>query len=449
MFSLDPGVIPSPTLEYSRIARWRWIVATDELSWSSGQADIYARPLSEVTSSVAWDALIHPQDRARVREAATKALETETAFREQFRIQGKGGATLWIFSDATILRLDGRAVGLAGINMEVTEWVDQMAASEARFRATFELAAVGMAHIGRDGTWLDVNRRCCEIVGYSKQELLKKTFFDITHPDDLNEGADLLRKFLHGELSSYSIEKRYLAKAGRIVWAAVTISKASKNDGSVNYFIAVIEDITARKQIEFERDALIEALEKRVQERTARLEQLSMTDSLTGIGNRRALDDHLAKEWRWAVRAGQPISAILVDIDCFKELNDTLGHPAGDRVLIALAEVLAKIPRRPADFAARYGGDEFMLILPNTDAKGALRVAEKISGEVARLALANPGSSVCSQVTLSQGIACTFPSIKGSGTDLTLVVDRALYAAKRKGRNQIAVAEAGHTSADI
>jgi PAS domain S-box-containing protein len=122
--------------------------------------------------------------------------------------------------------------------------------SEARFRGTFENAAVGIAHVGLDGHWLRVNDRLCEITGYSHEELLMRTFQDITHPDDLEADLTSVRQVLAGEIATYAMEKRYLRKDGGIVWVTLTVSLVRKPSGKPDYFISVVEDITPRKQAE-------------------------------------------------------------------------------------------------------------------------------------------------------------------------------------------------------
>src|SRR5499426_833309 len=122
--------------------------------------------------------------------------------------------------------------------------------SEAGCRAIFENAAIGIARFARDGSWLEVNQRLCDIVGYSREELMTKTFGDITHPDDLESDWNQARRLLAGEIENYSMEKRYYRKDGSIVWANLTVSLARKANGSPDYFVAVIEDISARKRLE-------------------------------------------------------------------------------------------------------------------------------------------------------------------------------------------------------
>jgi len=128
--------------------------------------------------------------------------------------------------------------------------VETLRDSGARFRATFENAAVGIARVAQDGCWLEVNQRLCDIVGYTRKELMTKTFGDITHPDDLESDWNQARRLLAGEIENYSMEKRYYRKDGSIVWVNLTVSLARKADGSPDYFVSVIEDISARKRLE-------------------------------------------------------------------------------------------------------------------------------------------------------------------------------------------------------
>src|SRR5882672_6066345 len=118
--------------------------------------------------------------------------------------------------------------------------------SEARFRAIFENAAVGIARVAPDGRWLEVNQRLCDIVGYSREELMTKTFGDITHPGDLEQDLRAMRRMSAGELDTYLREKRYYHKNGSVVWVNLTVSLVRRADGSPDYFVSVIEDISAR-----------------------------------------------------------------------------------------------------------------------------------------------------------------------------------------------------------
>ena len=161
---------------------------------------------------------------------------------------------------------DGTVGGLILFSEVITarkEAEDALRASEERFRATFEQAAVGLAHVAPDGTWLRVNQKLCSIVGYGRDELVTKTFQDITHPDDLETDLALVQQMLRGEIASYTLEKRYYKKSGETVWINLTVSLVRKPSGEPDYFIAAIEDISVRKrataELENQRHLLEEA----------------------------------------------------------------------------------------------------------------------------------------------------------------------------------------------
>jgi diguanylate cyclase (GGDEF)-like protein len=193
---------------------------------------------------------------------------------------------------------------------------------------------------------------------------------------------------------------------------------------------------------------LIARLEERVRQRTAELERLSLTDPLTGIANRRSFDKCLEVEWDRAIRTQQPLSLVLVDIDCLKGLNDNVGHTAADEALKAVAQCLRKAGQRTSDVAARYGGDEFALILPETSREGATQIAHRVEAMVHSLGFANPGSDLAGLMTVSQGIATASPDRKGTRSSLMLEADRALYKAKQNGRNRIAVSTSAGSGAE-
>jgi diguanylate cyclase (GGDEF)-like protein len=184
-------------------------------------------------------------------------------------------------------------------------------------------------------------------------------------------------------------------------------------------------------------------LYSRVSEANRHLERLSLTDQLTQLPNRRAFEANFALEWRRAEREMLPISLLMIDIDRFKGFNDRFGHPAGDRCLRVVADTIGLLARRPLDLAARLGGEEFVLLLPSTDAVGAAWMGERVRGAVAALAIANPGM-MPGIVTVSVGVATDYPN-PGDGHAATLIerADVALYDAKRDGRNKVHVAHGG------
>ena len=168
-------------------------------------------------------------------------------------------------------------------------------------------------------------------------------------------------------------------------------------------------------------------------EANARLAQLAVSDSLTGIPNRREFERVLAVEWERALRHAAPLALVLLDLDHFKALNDTHGHPAGDECLRRIGQLLAETIRTSGDVVARYGGEEFALLLPSTDAASAEVVAERLRVLIERLSIHN--------VTASFGVAAMVPARLADPASLVAAADRALYTAKRAGRNCVRVEE--------
>jgi diguanylate cyclase (GGDEF)-like protein len=177
----------------------------------------------------------------------------------------------------------------------------------------------------------------------------------------------------------------------------------------------------------------------------AMLENLSTTDGLTELPNRRRFDEFLSREWRRAMRRQAVFSLILLDIDCFKEFNDHYGHLAGDDCLRQVAQVLREVVQRPGDLAARYGGEEFACVLPETDAQGAVALAERIRERMEVVNIPHFSSRVTDHVTMSFGVATTIPEARQEPSDLIRLADRLLYAAKQNGRDQVRSWQRGAT----
>jgi diguanylate cyclase (GGDEF)-like protein len=168
-----------------------------------------------------------------------------------------------------------------------------------------------------------------------------------------------------------------------------------------------------------------------------RLMELSTRDPLTYAFNRRHFDQVLESELQRTVRSGRPLSLVMVDIDEFKSLNDVLGHLQGDDCLIRVVRALEMSAQRSADLVARYGGEEFAIILPETDRDGALRIAESMRAAVASLAMPHPGTPLGRPVTVSAGVSTFQPPGEASAARIIEAADRALYKAKRLGRNRV------------
>ena len=157
-------------------------------------------------------------------------------------------------------------------------------------------------------------------------------------------------------------------------------------------------------------------------------------DPLTSGYNRRYFDQRLAVEWSRARRNGTPLSLLMIDVDHFKAYNDYYGHPAGDEALRAVVQALTRHLQRPGDTVARYGGEEFACLLPETDAQGAMLLAQGLVQAVADLALPHAASSTAPVLTVSVGVGSAVPNLDGQASELVEATDAALYRAKREGR---------------
>ncbi|WP_167496497.1 diguanylate cyclase [Desulfopila sp. IMCC35006] len=177
-------------------------------------------------------------------------------------------------------------------------------------------------------------------------------------------------------------------------------------------------------------------LEQKVKERTEQLELLSNLDGMTGIANRRKMDEYLNHAWELTLRNKHPLSLIILDIDFYKNYNDTYGHPAGDECLKKIARAISVSLKRSTDFAARYGGEEFVVILSNTDQAGAAEVAENIRKKIEGLEIPHVSSLVSSYVTVSLGVSTLLDFQNQSLPAFIRSADEALYAAKESGRNR-------------
>ena len=194
---------------------------------------------------------------------------------------------------------------------------------------------------------------------------------------------------------------------------------------------------------QLQRDEAYRALrqsQKQLLEKNLELERLTNLDGLTGLSNRRYLDEYMALEWSRAARDHSALSVLMIDVDHFKLYNDSYGHVAGDQVLKRVAQALHAASERPADLVTRYGGEEFLVVLPATPRSGAVSVGEKLRLCIESLDIPHAGSSH-GRITISIGGASTFPAPGESVQSLIQAADRELYVAKKEGRNRMRIQE--------
>ena len=229
-------------------------------------------------------------------------------------------------------------------------------------------------------------------------------------------------------------------KDGTLYHELAIISPLTDPDGKVTHYLAVKEDITARKQMENELRAANEQLQQRMNEvgkLQTELREQALHDALTGLYNRRFVDETLALEIPRAARAKMPLSLVLTDIDHFKTINDTYGHAAGDQLLVHVAHQIQSSTRK-SDLACRLGGDEFLLVMPGASLEIAKKRANELRELVASSSVIVDGAEL--RITLSVGVA-TFPLHGGQAAQVFINADKALYRSKDAGRNRVTASE--------
>jgi len=287
-------------------------------------------------------------------------------------------------------------------------------------RHAFERATVGIAIVGLDGRFLRVNNALAEMLGYSSATLIGRTFQQITHPDDLETDLEAVRATLAGEHDSYVLEKRYLHRAGHALWIMLSVSLVRDAAGEPDFFIAQVTDITERKRVE------------------EQLLHQAFHDPLTGLPNRALFADRVEHALARISRSGDPVAVLFLDLDNFKVINDSLGHRAGDQLLVTMAQRLQGCVR-PGDTVARLGGDEFTVLLEGINGiADAIRVAQRIAEQ--SLTLYSIGDRQVA-VTASVGIALSSPDTLETSDELLRNADTAMYEAKRRGRSRFEVYE--------
>jgi diguanylate cyclase (GGDEF)-like protein/PAS domain S-box-containing protein len=309
---------------------------------------------------------------------------------------GYSGFTRWIFT----------AVSLSVVTILTSEIVARRARADLRARRFFDLSHDMLCTANVDGYFVELNSAWERSLGYGDDELRAKPFFDLVHPDD-RKLTELEAASLFEGKEGVGFENRYLAKDGSWHWLRWSSTLAA--DESLIYARAT--DVTELKRIESEREHLL-----------TEVKVLASSDALTGLPNRRTLDEQLPREMARARRVAASLCLAIVDIDHFKAYNDAHGHLAGD-VMLRDCAVAWDSGLRGEDTILRFGGEEFLILLPDTPLELAAEIVE-------RLRAATPKALTC-----SAGLACW--DFAESIDDLLERADAALYAAKGNGRNRL------------
>jgi diguanylate cyclase (GGDEF)-like protein/PAS domain S-box-containing protein len=267
------------------------------------------------------------------------------------------------------------------------------------------------------GTIFYTNKRLDDMFGYDTGELagMHKELAPFPPFSNREKGVDIAQSV--AKSGSWKGEVNYLKKDGSEIWCSTSLTTFEQaNLGTV--WLVMHTDISQLKDLEF------------------KLKELSLNDPLTGLRNRRALEEKFKEEWNRGLRGKYNIGFIMLDVDYFKDYNDHYGHQAGDAALVMIAEVLKKSARRTSDMAARYGGEEFVIVLPMTGLEETRALAESIRLEIEKKAWAH-NTSVFGVLTVSCGVSSIIPSETSKYEDLLNLADQAMYKAKSGGENKV------------
>lgn len=371
-----------------------------------------------------WDAVT--RDGSLVQPAALPSARTwrtgEEVVLAPVGIRRSDGSTRWLEVTTTLLPGGAGLISTFDDTTDREEAGQALRLAEERFRRTFDFGPIGKALVGIDGSLLRVNRKLCEFLGYTQSELLARTFQQITHLDDQDADTTLLRELLAGDRNGYEVEKRYVRRNGDEVWALLSVALVRDEAGTPLHVVAQLQDISQRKR--FEDD----------------LAHMADHDVLTGLRNRRRFEIDLTSELARIARSGAEASLAMLDLDHFKEINDSLGHRAGDELLRHVATLLADRLRR-TDVLARLGGDEFAILLPDTALDQAEMVVNELVERVATTPLQVGYEKDEVRITVSAGVT-PISDAHVSADEAMVAADLAMYEAKHAGRNAVHVRSA-------
>jgi diguanylate cyclase (GGDEF)-like protein/PAS domain S-box-containing protein/hemerythrin-like metal-binding protein len=323
---------------------------------------------------------------------------------------GATGAGFWQWRRRELMGVD------AAIIKERLRAESLQREGEKHFRAVFEHTTAAMARNSPNGEFIEVNDAFCKLFGYSREEIVAQhlSWQQLVHPEHLKEGLSLVKQLLSGEIADFKLELRYLHKEGEVIWGSLQVALIRDQTGAPEYMVAAIQDITDRKQAE------------------QTISFMAYHDKLTGLPNRALLFDRLSQAMSRAKRNSKYVALLFADLDGFKAVNDECGHEVGDNVLkIAAQRFLACV--REVDTVARFGGDEFAIVLGNLDEQQqAAAVAEKILQSFAQDITLEDGNVY--KVGTSIGISI-YPDHGNAMDNLITAADHAMYASKSKGKN--------------
>ncbi|MHA6252501.1 sensor domain-containing protein [Oceanobacillus sp. CAU 1775] len=354
------------------------------------------------------------EDDANIVEKLLKEALRESKEISHLKIENKSDKIVYVSLRVTPLIIDNEVIGIYGILRditEITESTERLRESDERFRIIAENAKDLITLINDKGKIIYASPAYKETLGHDYREYLGKPFHYNLHPDDKSIiNNEVLHSIEKGK--SFHVQIRQFNNKKEPVWTEAYGTPVFDEQNKFKHIVVISRDISLQKEYE------------------AKLEYFALHDSMTGLPNRRLFKERLEKEWKDYHESGEAFAILLLDIDNFKDINDTLGHDAGDAVIEEFGRRISKVTAGD-NFAARLGGDEFVIILPKIGSHdNAISMAENIQNEIQKTWEVN-GRSL--EITTSMGVVISTVGIKSS--TLLKTADLALYEAKNTGKN--------------
>lgn len=366
----------------------------------------------------------------------------------EFAFQQKNGGQFPGIISARIIPIHSTIHAISVIRdiTERKEFEDALIESEEKYRSILNASPDDITITDLEGRILMISPAAKEMFGYELEfdNFIGMQLLDFIIAEDV-ERAKFNILQMHEGVTGNTNEYRGLRKDKSIFDVEVNSGFIYNANGIPHKMVFIIRDVTKRKLIESEMQKLVQQLE--IEKSTAEFN--SITDSLTGLYNRRYFDEVLRTEFSRLTRSGSTLTLIMLDIDHFKKFNDSYGHLAGDKCIQMIASTLKACVERPSDIAARYGGEEFIVILPDTDENGAKVLGERFRKRIEDLAIPHVASDTSKYVTVSLGTITIHPGDLPSVDRALKLVDEALYQAKGKGRNSCVFRSSRETSNNI
>ncbi len=391
----------------------------------------YASPAARTLLDLAPEQLLgqtiteigHPDDHERMQAVFSSLDDVDGVVEITHRVRHGQGHWIWVETLVRAVRdpRTGAFVEAQGSVRDITrkrEVEHRLREAESRFRSAFSEAPLGMAVIGLDGSVLQVNRALEELAGQDGPSIRGMVFDTLLHQADADTHRDGREALLAGDLTAHEAELRIVRPSGQIVWAGVTTALVHDVDDAPQRFLAQVQDVSARRRAE------------------AQLPHLADHDPLTGVLNRRAFERSLREHLARVRRYGPDGAVLVVNVDATASRNERLGRSGGDDTIVAVARAL-RARLRESDLLARFGGDEFAILLPRATLDEALAVGSELVDAVGEVTVAGEEAG---GVTVSVGVALVDrPERRGS--ELLIDADLAMYDAKEAGRNRVHAAQ--------